>query len=52
MEWEWKLALRKKGLGFIDPVPLEDPDKVPPPAELADLHFGDKWLAFKKLSIN
>ena len=44
------MALSNKGLGFIDPVPLEDPRQVPPPAELADLHFNDKWIAFMKSS--
>ena len=47
VEWEWRLALRKKGLGFIDIIPLEDPRQVPPPEELSSLHFNDKWLAFK-----
>ena len=48
VKWEWQLALNNKGLGYIDPVPLEDPRQVPPPAVLSSLHFGDKWLAFKK----
>ena len=47
VEWEWRLALNNKGLEFIDPVPLEDPRQVPPPAELSSLHFGDKWISFK-----
>ena len=47
VEWEWQMALSKKGLEFIDPVPLEDPRQVPPPAELSSLHFGDKWISFK-----
>jgi len=47
VEWEWRLALHNKGLGFIDPVPLEDPRRVPPPLELSSLHFGDKWISFK-----
>ena len=47
VEWEWRLALNNKGLGFIDPVPLEDPRQVPPPLELSSLHFGDKWISFK-----
>jgi hypothetical protein len=50
VRWEWQLALSKKGLGFIDPVPLEDPCQVPPPTELDSLHFNDKWLAFMKSS--
>jgi TIR domain len=48
-EWvsrEWRLALQAKGLEFIDPVPLESPDKAPPPQELASKHFNDPVLAF------
>ncbi|HWS89056.1 MAG TPA: HEAT repeat domain-containing protein [Pyrinomonadaceae bacterium] len=40
---EWRAALQAKGLDFINPVPLEKPEKAPrPPAELAELHF-DEW---------
>ena len=39
-------ALEKRGLGFIDPVPLESPQLSPPPVELASKHFNDPWLAF------
>ena len=48
-EWvskEWRLALQAKGLEFIDPVPLESPEKSPPPPELAGKHFNDPVLAF------
>jgi hypothetical protein len=48
-EWvtkEWHLALQAKGLDFIDPVPLEAPDKAPPPEELASKHFNAPVLAF------
>ena len=39
---EWRYGLQKKGLGFIDPVPLADPRRVTPPVELADhKHFND-----------
>jgi TIR domain len=40
---EWRYGFRKKGRGFIDPVPLVDPRKAPPPFELADKHFND-WI--------
>jgi hypothetical protein len=43
-EWvtkEWKYALRKRGLDFIQPIPLEDPKIAPPPIELASKHFND-----------
>jgi hypothetical protein len=40
---DWK----KKGSEFIDPVPLVDPRKAPPPAELGNhKHFNDWTLAF------
>ena len=37
---EWTYALKKKGLRFIAPVPLDPPTVCPPPQELDDLHFG------------
>jgi TIR domain len=43
---EWKLALQKRGLDYIDPVPLEDPDHAPPPPELRSLHFSDAYVAY------
>jgi hypothetical protein len=44
---EWRYALRAKGLDFIDFVPLEPPEKAPPPRELAHKkHFNDPILAF------
>ena len=49
VEREWRFALSKRGLAFIDPVPLEDVSEVPPPPELAALHFSDPILAFKRL---
>lgn len=49
VEKEWRYALERRGLGFIDPVPLEPPDVAPPPPkELSELHFNDKWLAFMR----
>jgi hypothetical protein len=50
-EWvdkEWRYALSTRGLDFIDPVPLAAPDEVPPPAELAEKHFNDWVLAFRR----
>jgi hypothetical protein len=46
VEREWRCALAKRGIDFIDPVPLVPPDRVPPPAELASRHFNDAILAF------
>jgi cell division protein FtsZ len=46
VEKEWRCALQKRGLDFIDPVPLVSPDEVPPPEELASKHFNDWVLAY------
>jgi TIR domain len=44
---EWRYGMERKGLEFIDPVPLVDPRKVAPPPELADTkHFNDWTLAY------
>ena len=48
VEKEWKCALKTRGLDFIDPVPLEDPERVPPPLELSSKHFGDWVLAYRQ----
>lgn len=39
VEREWRYALTRRGLDFIDPIALADPRDVPPPGELASLHF-------------
>jgi hypothetical protein len=47
VEREWKHGLAEKGAHFIDPVPLVDPRKVPPPEELGKTkHFDDWTLAY------
>lgn len=45
VEHEWRIALEHKGLDRIWSIPLEPPNEVPPPPELADLHFNDSYLA-------
>jgi hypothetical protein len=49
-EWvdrEWRYGMAKRGIDFIDPVPLTDPRRVPPPRELADeKNFNDWTLAY------
>jgi hypothetical protein len=45
---EWRLALRTRGMRFIDPVPLEDPTCAPPPPELAERHFNDWTLQMSR----
>jgi TIR domain len=42
VEQEWKYAKRRRGLDFIEPCPLVDPQSVPPPAALSSKHF-DHW---------
>jgi hypothetical protein len=47
VEKEWRYGLERKGIEFIDPVPLVDPRKVSPPAELgARINFNDWTLAY------
>jgi serine/threonine protein kinase len=48
VEREWRYALKRRGLDFINPLPLEDPRVVKPPAELSSKHFNDMLLAFIK----
>ena len=45
VKWEWNLALSRRGLDYIQPVPMVSPREVPPPPELAGLHFKDWTLA-------
>ncbi len=46
VEKEWRCALAHHGISRIHPVPLVDPTKAPPPAELAALHFNDIYLRY------
>lgn len=47
VEKEWRCAFNIKGIDFIDPLPLETPEKAPPPNELsAHKHFYDPILAY------
>ena len=48
VEKEWRWALETRGRGFIEPVPLVSPEVVPPPPELAGIHFNDWTLAFRR----
>jgi hypothetical protein len=39
--------MERYGIDFVDPIPLIDPRKVPPPSELAaEKHFNDWTLAY------
>lgn len=47
VEKEWRYGLAHHGIDFIDPIPLADPRKVPPPPELGESkHFNDWVLAY------
>jgi hypothetical protein len=49
VEKEWRYGFENRGIDFIDPVPLVDPRKVPPPPELgAEKHFTDWTLAYEE----
>lgn len=48
VEKEWRCAYQAKGLDFIDPIPIEAPEKAPPPPELAAKHFNDPFLAYMR----
>lgn len=50
VEREWRWALRSKGLEFIDPVPIENLEIAPPPAELSAKSFLDPLLAFNAVN--
>jgi hypothetical protein len=45
VEQEWRYGLQKKDAGFIDPIPLVDPRKTPPPIELANHKHFHAWKA-------
>ena len=47
VEKEWRLALKRRGLDYIDPIPLDQPSDIPPPVELAELHFDDFFARFR-----
>jgi hypothetical protein len=42
--WELQHAKATKGLGWIRPMPIDDPHLAPPPDDLKHLHFGDRYL--------
>jgi hypothetical protein len=48
VEHEWRTALTHKGIGAIDPVPLEPPESAPPPRELSSLHFNEWLLSYMR----
>jgi len=44
MEREWRYGKARKGIAFIDPVPLADPRLVSPPEQLGDHNHFDDWV--------
>jgi hypothetical protein len=46
--WEWKTALRHKGISGIDPHPLDPVSQAEPPKELMSLNFGDPYVLVRK----
>jgi hypothetical protein len=48
VEWEWRTALKEKGLDAIELRPLEPVDQAPPPAELSALHFNDPIMIVRE----
>ena len=44
VDYEWRYALKIKGVDSIEPVPIEPPESCPPPDELDGKHFNDKLL--------
>lgn len=41
---EWRYAYKQKGIDGIEPMPLEPPEKCPPPGELNEKHWNDRLL--------
>lgn len=50
VRWEWKTALKKRGVSGIDPHPLDPVSEAKPPRELNSLHFGDPYMLIRKAS--
>lgn len=48
VKWEWRCALKERGIEFIDPVPLVPPDMARPPRQLTAKHFNDWVLAYMR----
>ena len=44
VQWEYRTARDTRGLDAILPMPLEDPAIAPPPADLDDRHFRDRFM--------
>jgi len=51
VDWEWRHALRRKGLDAIQPHPLDPWPKAPLPPELSSLHMGDPLMAVREAAL-
>lgn len=47
VDFEWRYMYSQRGINCIDPIPLESPTACPPPQELEQLHFDDRWLHYR-----
>lgn len=47
VDFEWRHMYRKRGIDYIDPIPLESPKICPPPTELSNLHFDERWIYYR-----
>ena len=43
---EWRYAMSNKGIECIEPIPIDPPDRCPPPAELSSKCFRDRELLY------
>ena len=48
VRWEWKTALKERGLLGIDPHPLDPVSEAKPPRELKSLNFEDAYMVIRK----
>lgn len=51
VDFEWRHMYNKRGIEYIDPIPLSSPQSCPPPQELEMLHFDDRWLRYRTQKI-
>ena len=52
VDYEWRYMYNQRGAEGIDPVPLESPEICPPPMELKEKHFNDRWIKYRKEYVN
>jgi hypothetical protein len=52
VDWEWRTALRTKGIGAIQPMPIEPPELAEPPEELKQINFRDRYLVAREAAMH